>query len=92
MIKETIYISNFMQGFCAFNKVQELNDKQILVEKDGDFLIVHLNEVVSKEEYDKYLEKERLELKKQLSSLIYKSKISVELVQELIEEIINEKQ
>ena len=55
MKTETIYINNFIQGYLAFNKVQDLNEKQILVEKDGVFFVVHPNEVVSKEEYDKYL-------------------------------------
>lgn len=90
MKTETIYVKNFIQGYLAFNKVQDLSDKQILVEKDGDFLIVHPNEVVSKEQYDKYLKEERLRLKKELSSWIIEGRISVGLVQELIGEIINE--
>ena len=55
MKQELIYINNFIQGYLAFNKVQDLNAKQILVEKDGVLFIAHPNEVVSKEEYDKYL-------------------------------------
>ena len=91
MKTETIYIKNFIQEYLAFNKVQDLRDKQILVEKDGYFLIVHPNEVVSKEQYDKYLKEKRLRLKNELSSWIIERKVSVGLVQELIEEIINEK-
>ena len=90
MKTETIYIKNFIQGYLAFNKVQDLNEKQILVEKDGEFSIIYPNEVVSKEEYDKYLKEERLRLKKELSSWIIEGRISVGLMQELIGEIINE--
>ena len=90
MKTETIYIKNFIQGYLAFNKVQDLNEKQILVEKDGDFLVIHTSEMVLKEEYDKYLKEKRLRLKKELSSWSVEGRVSVELVQELIDEIINE--
>lgn len=90
MIQETIYVKNFIQGYLAFNKVQDLNEMQILVEKDGEFSIIYPNEVVSKEQYDEYLKEKRLRLKKELSSWIIEGRISVGLVQELIGEIINE--
>ena len=90
MKTETIYVKNFIQGYLAFNKVQDLNEMQILVEKDGEFSIIYPNEVVSKEQYDKYLKEERLRLKKELSSWIIEARVSMVVVQELIEEIINE--
>ena len=90
MKTETIYIKNFMKGYLALNKVQDLNETQILVEKGGEFLVIHPTEMVSKEEYDEYVKEKRLGLKKNLSSWIVEARVSVGVVQELIEEIINE--
>ena len=90
MKQELIYIKNFIQGYLVLNKVQDLNETQILVEKGGEFLIIHPSEMVLKEEYDKYLKEKRLRLKKELSSWIVEGRVSVELVQELITEIVNE--
>lgn len=87
MKKELIYTDNIFEGIFVWNKIQDLNAEQILVETEGQFYIKHKSEIISKEKYDERIAERRAEKKRILVSCLAGSYISIELAKDLIEEI-----
>lgn len=87
MKQELIYTDNIFEGLHIWNKVQELNAEQTLVESDGNFFIKNKYEIISKEKYDEFQAKRRKEKKELLSKYLASSYIDVALAKELLEEI-----
>ena len=87
MKQELIYTDNVFEGLRIWNKVQELNAEQILVESDGNFYIKNKYEIVSKEKYDEFQAKRREGKKEILTKCLLNNYIDIELAKELLEEI-----
>ena len=87
MKKELIYTDNFFEGLHVWNKVQELNAEQTLVESDGNFFIKNKYEIISKEIYDEIMLGRRKEKKEMLIKYLESNYIDIELAKELLEEI-----
>ena len=87
MKQELIYTDNLFEGLHIWNKVQELNAEQTLVESDGNFFIKNKYEIISKERYDEIMAKRRKEKKKLLIKYLASNYIDIELAKELLEEI-----
>ena len=90
MKQELIYTDNIFEGLNIWNKVQELNAEQTLVESDGNFFIKNKYEIISKERYDEIMAGRRKEKKELLSKYLKSSYIDIELAKELLEEIRDE--
>lgn len=90
MKTETIYTDNIFEGLHVWNKVQELNAEQTLVESDGNFFIKNKYEIISKERYDEIMAGRRKEKKELLIKYLASSYIDVVLAKELLEEIMEE--
>ena len=87
MKQELVYTDNIFEGLHIWNKIQDLNAEQILVETDGQFYIKHKSEVISKEKYDERIAERRAEKKRILISCLVNNYISIELAEELVAEI-----
>ena len=87
MKQELIYTDNIFEGLHIWNKVQELNAEQTLVESDGNFYIKYKYEIISKERYDEIMAGRRKEKKELLSKYLKANYINVALAKELLEEI-----
>ena len=87
MKQELIYTGNIFEGLHIWNKVQELNAEQTLVESDGNFFIKNKYEIISKERYDEIMAGRRKEKKELLIKYLASSYIDVVLAKELLEEI-----
>ena len=87
MKQELIYTDNIFEGVHIWNKVQELNAEQTLVESDGNFYIKNMGEIISKEKYDEIMAKRREGKKQILSKCLLNNYIDVALAKELLEEI-----
>ena len=87
MKKELIYTDNFFEGLHVWNKVQELNAEQTLVESDENFFIKNKYEIISKEIYDEIMLGRRKEKKEMLIKYLESNYIDIELAKELLEEI-----
>ena len=90
MKQELIYTGNIFEGLHIWNKVQELNAEQTLVESDGNFYIKNRYEIISKERYDEIMAGRRKEKKELLIKYLASSYIDVVLAKELLEEIMEE--
>ena len=87
MKQELIYTGNIFEGLHIWNKVQELNAEQTLVESDGNFFIKNKYEIISKERYDEIMLGRRKEKKEMLIKYLESNYIDIELAKELLEEI-----
>ena len=87
MKQELIYTDNIFEGVHIWNKVQELNAEQTLVERDGNFYIKNMGEIISKEKYDEIMAKRREDKKQILSKCLLNNYIDVALAKDLLEEI-----
>lgn len=87
MKQELIYTDNIFEGLHIWNKVQELNAEQTLVESGGDFFIKNKYEIISKERYDEIMMGRRKEKKELLSKYLASNYIDVALAKGLLEEI-----
>ena len=87
MKQELIYTHNLFEGIHIWNKVQELNAEQTLVESDGDFFIKNKYEIISKERYDEIMAGRRKEKKELLIKYLASNYINIALAKELLEEI-----
>lgn len=87
MKQELIYTGNIFEGLHTWNKVQELNAEQTLVESDGNFFIKNKYEIISKESYDEIMLGRRKEKKEMLIKYLESNYIDIELAKELLEEI-----
>ena len=87
MKQELIYTGNIFEGLHIWNKVQELNAEQTLVESDGNFFIKNKYEIISKERYDEIMAGRRKEKKELLIKYLKSKYIDVALAKELLEEI-----
>ena len=87
MKQELVYTDNIFEGLHIWNKVQELNAEQTLVESDGNFFIKNIGEIISKEKYDEIMAGRRKEKKELLSKYLKSNYINVALAKELLEEI-----
>lgn len=87
MKKELVYTDNIFEGILVWNKIQDLNAEQILVETEGQFFIKHKSEIISKEKYDESIAKRRAEKKRILVNCLASSYTSVDLAGELVAEI-----
>ena len=87
MKQELIYTDNLFEGLHIWNKVQELNAEQTLVESDGNFFIKNKYEIISKERYDEIMLGRRKEKKEMLIKYLESNYIDIELAKELLEEI-----
>ena len=90
MKQELIYTDNIFEGLHVWNKVQELNAEQTLVESDGNFFIKNKYEIISKERYDEIMAGRRKEKKELLIKYLASSYIDVVLAKELLGEIMEE--
>lgn len=87
MSQELIYTDNIFEGLHIWNKVQELNAEQTLVESEGNFYIKNMGEIISKEKYDEIMMGRRKEKKGLLIKYLESNYIDVALAKELLEEI-----
>ena len=87
MEKELVYTDSIFEGILVWNKIQDLNAEQILVETEGQFYIKHKSEVISKEKYDERIAERRAEKKRILVNCLASNYISIELAEELVVEI-----
>ena len=87
MKQELIYTDNIFEGLHVWNKVQELNAEQTLVESGGNFYIKYKYEIISKERYDELIAGRRKEKKELLNKYLKSNYIDVALAKELLEEI-----
>ena len=87
MEKELAYTDNFFEGILVWNKIQDLNAEQILVETEGQFYTKHKSEIISKEKYDEIIAERRVEKKRILVNCLANNYISTELAEELVAEI-----
>ena len=87
MSQEVIYTDKIFEGLHIWNKVQELNAEQTLVESEGNFYIKNKYEIISKERYDEIMSGRRKEKKELLSKYLKSNYINVALAKELLEEI-----
>ena len=87
MKQELIYTDNIFEGLHIWNKVQELNAEQTLVESGGNFFIKNKYEIISKERYDEIMVGRRKEKKELLIKYLTSNYIDIELAKELLEEI-----
>ena len=87
MSQEVIYTDNIFEGLHIWNKVQELNAEQTLVESEGNFYIKNKYEIISKEKYDERIAERRAEKKRILVNCLDSNYISTELAEELVAEI-----
>ena len=87
MKQELIYTDNIFEGLHIWNKVQELNAEQTLVESNGNFYIKNIGEIISKEKYDEIMMGRRKEKKGLLIKYLESNYIDVALAKELLEEI-----
>ena len=87
MEKELVYTYSIFEGIFVWNKIQDLNAEQILVETEGQFYIKHKSEIISKEKYDAIIAERRAEKKEILVSCLANNYISTELAEELVAEI-----
>ena len=90
MKQELIYTDNIFEGLHVWNKVQELNAEQTLVESDENFFIKNKYEIISKERYDEIMAGRRKEKKELLIKYLASSYIDVVLAKELLGEIMEE--
>ena len=90
MKQEVIYTDNIFEGLHVWNKVQELNAEQTLVESNGNFFIKNKYEIISKERYDEIMAGRRKEKKELLIKYLASSYIDATLAKELLEEIMEE--
>ena len=87
MKQELVYTDNIFEGLHIWNKVQELNAEQTLVESGGNFYIKNMGEIISKERYDEIMLGRRKEKKEMLIKYLESNYIDVTLAKELLEEI-----
>ena len=87
MKQELIYTDNIFEGLHIWNKVQELNAEQTLVESDGNFFIKNKYEIISKERYDEIMAGRRKIKRELLAKCLESHYIDVALAKELLEEI-----
>ena len=87
MKQELIYTDNIFEGLHIWNKVQELNAEQTLVESEGNFYIKNTGEIISKEKYDEIMMGRRKEKKGLLIKYLASNYIDITLAKELLEEI-----
>ncbi len=87
MKQELIYTDNIFEGLHIWNKVQELNAEQTLVESGGNFFIKNKYEIISKERYDEIMTGRRKEKKELLCKYLESNYIDIELAKELLKEI-----
>ena len=87
MKQELIYTDTIFEGLHIWNKVQELNAEQTLVESDGNFFIKNKYEIISKERYDEIMAGRRKKKRELLAKCLESNYIDVALAKELLEEI-----